>query len=170
LDSLEKVLAVADKTEYSAPTDAEQLKCWKKRGTMPIRVYLADNTTREQVLLREDGSGSRHPRELCEDALDAWASSSGGRVSFIIVPEEKNSQISIGYSFATDAMLSENSAAGITNWSVAPFHASILLELVDKRGRAIKRETFYATALHEIGHALGLDQDCSLPAICSANQ
>jgi len=157
LEKLEKVIAAADKTDYSAPTDTEQLKSWKKRGAMPIRVYLADNTTQQQVLLKEDGSGSRHPRELCEDALNAWASASGGRISFSMVPDEPHSQISIGYSFATDALLSENGAAGITKWSVNPFHASVSLELVDSKGRAIKRETFYATALHEIGHALGLD-------------
>ncbi len=157
LSKLDKAIKEADATEASTSTQVELQRCWKNRVPMPLKVFLADNTTANQIVVRPDGSGSKKPRDLCQEALDSWSSASGGRISFVLVPNAGEAQITIGYSFRADAILSENCAAGVTRWPGDLSKAIIFLGLVDNDGNAIYRDVFYATALHEIGHALGLE-------------
>jgi tetratricopeptide (TPR) repeat protein len=155
--SLKSEVHVAERSELSTPTDAERTLCWKGRVPMPIQVFLADNTSADQVLIREDGTGARRPRELVQDALDSWTNVSGGRISFVTASDKSSAQIVIGYAREKDALMAENCATGLTQWNPDRSQAVVRLGLVGKDGYAIKRNKFLATALHEIGHALGLE-------------
>ncbi len=157
MQDLAAAIKASASSELSGPSPSEQALCWKKRIAMPIRVFLADNTTATQVLTNPDGSGAKHPKELCLEALQSWANCSGGRVSFAIASDERASEITISYLREGDGLLAEHNAAGLTMWPGNRSRALIFLGLVGKDGYAISREAFYGSALHEIGHALGLD-------------
>jgi tetratricopeptide (TPR) repeat protein len=155
--SLEKAIAESDATASGGSAEKEQRKCWKNRVAMPIKVFLVDNAPADQLLKRSDGSNPRHPRELCQESLDLWTAASGGSLSFQVVRVPTEANITIGYSFRGDGILGEHCAAGLTKWEGNLSRATVYVGLVDKNGYRVSQETFISTALHEIGHALGLE-------------
>lgn len=157
IKSLSRATKESEDTASGAPTAQEKQRCWKDRAPGPIKVFLVDNAKPDLVLTFRNGTSPKRPADLVQDALDTWTSASGGKITFVKAADQNSAQIVIGYAFNADPVLSENCAAGITHWQPDLQRAMIHVGLVDKEGYNLERERFFATTLHEIGHALGLE-------------
>lgn len=154
---LQKATVQSEETALGAPTAEERKLCWKDRAPGPIKIFLVDNSAPGMTLKMKDGSNPKRPGDLVQEAFDSWSSASHGKIVFEKASDTASAQIVIGFAFSTDAVLSENCAAGVTRWENGGRRAIIHIGLVTTEGHNIERERFYATTLHEIGHALGLE-------------
>jgi tetratricopeptide (TPR) repeat protein len=131
------------------------------RAQMPLKVYIGQKDDDSIVL--EQGATTAvtesTPGLIIQSALDAWSQATQGRVQFAMT--EKPELADITCEFTQDpGGLETSSAAGITSWgrTVGGKGQAIvrLLTVSSHTGKPIERGEFANAALHEFGHALGL--------------
>lgn len=117
-------------------------------STMPVNVYIEPTVYKVSV----------------QNAFKTWQNATYNRVSFNFVNDEKNAQIRVYFKPALNQSYAalENSEF-ITGFS-KPYYQNgfiyksdvFLLQKNPLTGKILPKEEVYTTALHEIGHAIGL--------------
>ena len=101
-------------------------------------------------------------RTIVEQAFETWAEKSGGIINFNFVPAKELADITVTI---TDRLPLINSEGGRLNGSISLkyedkniSHADIIIQDMDyKTKQEYSPDTIFATALHMIGHAIGLN-------------
>ena len=141
---------VEDSPEYSAKNDyfvnalssKSQIMRWAQ---MPVSVYIPDGKYKETI----------------KSAFQTWENGSKGIVSFTYVTNPQKAQIEVSLKNKIESSATERSyIAGLTK----PYYKGInlvkvevtLLDINPNTKQPQTKEKIYATALHEIGHALGM--------------
>jgi tetratricopeptide (TPR) repeat protein len=124
---------------------------WNTNGK-PLTVYIASTASLPGAIAQD--------REIVETALAQWASVSEGHVSFQIVSDPMKAQIFCSWT-ADAAQLASADELGCTelrfNANGDIQHANVVLLTQPSNATLDDRiHRSYAVALHEIGHALGL--------------
>ena len=97
---------------------------------------------------------SENYRNLVREAMDAWERVSG--VRFREVADDPDNDIRIGWSAESDGLYGTLGVA--TTWtSTGSFGRTLKVALHFDLADRHDRTQFYDTALHEIGHAIGID-------------
>jgi tetratricopeptide (TPR) repeat protein len=112
---------------------------------MPLRVYLHTEGLQPKF------------QSVIRRAFDKWTQLSRGRVRFAFVNDANSSDIEC-FMTASSRNLHRSFAAGETRWKLTPtgsLRAMIFL-LDDINGEPVTESRLWWLALHEIGHALGL--------------
>ena len=121
----------------------QNLKRWEKN---PINVYIIDASS----------------QSIIEKAFSTWAEKSDGIVSFNFVPAKDLADITVS---VTNKLPLVNSEGGLIPGSISIkytdnniSHADIIIQDSDtKTKEEFSPDKIYATALHMIGHAIGLN-------------
>ena len=101
-------------------------------------------------------------RSIVEQAFNTWSEKSGGILNFNFVPTKEIADITVTI---TDRLPLINSEGGRVNGSISMTyedknikHADIIIQDMDgKTKQEFSPDTIFATSLHMIGHAIGLN-------------
>ena len=110
---------------------------------MPVSVYISENPYKRVV----------------ESAFTTYNNSFGGIISFSFVANPNNAQIKVTFPERIENADSDQYVAGLTNnFSSGKYIQSSTIQLLTKKnGANLPSSAVYNTALHEIGHALGIN-------------
>lgn len=143
------------------PNDSEITKSFVK-AQMPLKVYI-DQRHDDSMTLAQGANTAitdSTPGELIQRAMEAWSQASQGRVQFAFCDQPEVADIRCDFS-GDAGSLEMDSVAGVTSREPTvggKMQAVIHLLTVDSRdGKPVTRAEFAQTALHEFGHALGLE-------------
>jgi len=111
--------------------------------SMPVRVFISENSYKKVV----------------EAAFTTYNNSFNGLISFSFVENPDNSQIKVTFPSRIESSESDQFIAGLTNnFSSGKYIQSSTIQLLtEKNGVNLSSTSVYNTALHEIGHALGIN-------------
>lgn len=125
---------------------------WRWNHTDPITVYITS------------GKGVPHYRdefdESLREALDDWTEATAGKFRFEIQAESQNPDITVTWTddLHAPAFTSEAGNCHLQSSGTGIAHATVQLLTVDPTESApLGREMLHNIALHELGHALGLN-------------
>ncbi|MBR1908796.1 tetratricopeptide repeat protein [bacterium] len=110
---------------------------------MPVQVYISENSYKRVV----------------ESAFTTYNNSFNGLISFSFVDNPNNAQIKVTFPARIENAESDQFIAGLTNnFSSGKYIQSSTIQLLtEKNGVNLSSTSVYNTALHEIGHALGIN-------------
>lgn len=103
--------------------------------------------------------------ELMKKAFGEWSRLTKDKVIFYYVDSPEKAQIDV--QFGNKILRAENpSTAGMTKMKMIGdkmYHATILIPLKTSSGLELPKEMVYISMLHEIGHALGIQNHSKNP-------
>ncbi len=111
--------------------------------SMPISVYISENPYKRVV----------------ESAFNAYNTSFNGIINFSFVDNPNNAQVKVTFPSQIENTNSDQFISGLTNNfnSGKYIQSSTIQLLTQKNGVNLSSTSVYNTALHEIGHALGIN-------------
>ena len=153
--------AQLDKLVDNKPTDAELRKSFF-RSAMPLKVFV--NEKDDDRITFSDSRDAQvtenTPGSIIQRSMDLWTRASDGRVTFALTNSAGDADIICNFTDEPDGLETE-SALGITSYRAGSGGRHIadiqLLTVLPKTTQTMPRAEFAAAALHEFGHALGLD-------------
>lgn len=158
LDKRNKIRA--DLLEGLGPTyidnaiDNGRIRRWNLHN-MPIKLYIADGTA--------IAGYKPYYKQACIDALKAWATASGKGVSYKIIENPQKANIQVVFTPTIFAQSGSIEGKGFVSGLTIPFSSGRNLKYMQIKmstgrpnGDAYTHDEFYATMLHEMGHAMGI--------------
>ncbi|MDP3508885.1 MAG: matrixin family metalloprotease [Candidatus Melainabacteria bacterium] len=131
---------------------------------MPVKVCVPD-IWRSKIVWSAGGAPAKDGTDyakLVEQAFNAWGDASGGVLKFRFVPLPTDSDLSCEW---TDdkSKLVHSFASGVTvgGTNSSGQRTSKIYLLIKSGDKTFDKSAFYTTALHEIGHSLGLGHSSS---------
>ena len=118
------------------------------------RIFSYSDSNREPYLGASIGvSGSYNPRDVIRDAMDAWEAVCG--VEFVEVRDSPWANVRIAWQPSSESDGKGGTLGTCWTWQSRGFisEQAVTFDLADS-GNPIR---FYDTALHELGHVLGID-------------
>lgn len=131
---------LSDNYFSNAVTASGNFSVWQK---MPINVYIQNNPF----------------ASIVKSAFDVYNANFGGMISFNYVDNPNTAQITVTFPSRLERADEEQFVAGLTNnfSSGHDIQSSTIKLLTQKDGIKFSSAFVYNTALHEIGHALGIN-------------
>jgi len=131
---------------------------------MPVKVCVPD-IWRSKIVWSAGGTAAKDGPDyakLVEQAFNTWGDASGGVLKFRFVPLPTDSDLSCDW---TDdrSKLVHSFASGVTvgGTNSSGQRTSKIFLLIKPGDKTFDKNEFYTTALHEIGHSLGLGHSSS---------
>jgi len=131
---------------------------------MPVKVCVPD-IWRSKIVWSAGGTAAKDGPDyakLVEQAFNTWGDASGGVLKFRFVPLPTDSDLSCDW---TDdrSKLVHSFASGVTvgGTNSSGQRTSKIFLLIKPGDKTFDKSEFYTTALHEIGHSLGLGHSSS---------
>jgi tetratricopeptide (TPR) repeat protein len=165
LKKVMKTAGNADGADYFKAVSNKYLTRWSMTR-MPLRIYIEPGTGVANYIPDFD--------KCVPNALDMWCKAMDGKISWTRVEDKANADIEVMYTAnpAEVGMSKSHSEAGTCETRVlrqefakigAVTHAKIKLLTTDNDGKAYTMDVLSATAVHEVGHALGMKEHSSNP-------